>query len=115
MCRSTVSRLTLFLLCYVDLPKIKALNTQTITSRRDRGWSDASMERMKVDTKFTVRKNVDTKRAVRKTVRKKLKPDEWVEGGERLPEETVRPELIAFKDETIVACQTLPLNCLSRS
>jgi hypothetical protein len=80
--RYTVSRLALLFLCYVGLPKIKAikaptitskikaLNTPTITSCGDRGWLGAPMEKMKVDTKRTVRKNVDTKRAAKKTVKK---------------------------------------------
>jgi hypothetical protein len=101
MCRNTVSRLALLLLCYVGLPKIKALkalkaptitskikalNTPTNTSSGDRGWSGAPnhapMEKMKVDTKRTVKKNVDTKRAARKTVRKNPRRGERVEGAE---------------------------------
>jgi hypothetical protein len=57
MCRCTISRLALLLLCYVGLPKIKALKTPTITPRGDRGWSGTPMERIKVDTKRTAIKN----------------------------------------------------------
>ena len=76
MCRSTISRLALLLLCYVGLPKIKALKTPTITPRGDRGWSGTPMERMKVDTKRTVIKNP--------------RRGERVEGGDGLVEEAAR-------------------------
>jgi len=70
--------------------KIKALNTPTMTSCGDRGWLGAPMEKMKVDTKRTVRKNVDTKRAAKKTVGKNPRFIERVEGWEGLAEENAR-------------------------